>query len=176
MNRTGYQSLSSCGRYLFREAKEAELAAVFSLILSRMRWMDEVGIKQWNVTLYDQVYPRSYYSECREKGEIYLLIDRENEEVLCAAALKTKDARWEEDGMPSFYLHHFVSKVGAKGIGSVYLELAERFAADCGKKYFRLDSAVGNIPLENYYSSRGYKAVGECVDGLYEGILRQKEL
>ena len=45
-----------------------------------------------------------------------------------------------------------------------------------GKRYMRLDSAVGNKTLEVYYTSRGYVEAGFCKDGLYEGILRQKEL
>ena len=176
MNRANYQAFSSCGRYLFRAIRQEELEEMFRLIISRMKWMDEVGIKQWNVTFYDEVYPLSYYEECRQKGEIYILVDRESEQMLCAAALKEKDERWEEDGISAFYLHHFVSKVASNGAGSLYLELAEEFAVACGKECFRLDSAVGNLPLERYYSSRGYKEAGECIDGLYEGILRQKKL
>ena len=48
--------------------------------------------------------------------------------------------------------------------------------ARMGKRYMRLDSAVGNKTLEDYYASRGYVEAGCCQDGLYEGILRQKEL
>lgn len=176
MNRADYQVVSKCGKYLFRAIRHEELEEMFRLILSRMEWMDEVGIKQWNVTFYDEVYPVSYYDECYKKGEIYVLVNLENDQIFCAAALKEKDERWNEDGVSAFYLHHFVSKVGSKGVGSLYLELAEKFAKACGKEYFRLDSAVGNEPLERYYSSRGYRAVGECIDGLYEGILRQKKL
>ncbi len=171
-----YQKLSACGRYVFREILPHELEEMFALILSRMRWMDEVGIKQWNVTYYDEVYPLSYYEECRKKGEIYVLSDIESGDILCVAALKSEDERWENDGVPAYYLHHFASRTDRKGIGSIYLQLAEQFATEQGKVYFRLDSAVCNMPLERYYSSRGYKAAGKCVDGLYEGILRQKKL
>ena len=57
-----------------------------------------------------------------------------------------------------------------------FLEKAEEYTASRGKQYLRLDSAVGNKTLEDYYESRGYRTVGTCVDGLYEGILRQKKL
>ena len=40
----------------------------------------------------------------------------------------------------------------------------------------RLDSAIGNKNLENYYASRGYRSAGFCKDGLYEGVLREKKL
>ena len=63
-----------------------------------------------------------------------------------------------------------------KGAGSIFLEKAEEYTARMGKKYMRLDSAVGNKNLERFYTSRGYVEAGTCKDGLYEGILRQKKL
>ncbi|MBR6558968.1 MAG: hypothetical protein IKT70_08155 [Clostridia bacterium] len=36
--------------YLFRRIKDSEIQLMFEMILSRMRWMDEVGIEQWNKT------------------------------------------------------------------------------------------------------------------------------
>ena len=56
--------------YFFREIKKEELKAALSIIKERILWMDEVGIEQWNVTDYEEVYPLSYYEECRKKGEI----------------------------------------------------------------------------------------------------------
>ena len=55
--------------YIFRKIKKEELPTFFDIILSRMKWMDEVGIKQWNVTRYDEVYPLSYYEEKRQAGQ-----------------------------------------------------------------------------------------------------------
>ena len=43
-------------------------------------------------------------------------------------------------------------------------------------QYFRLDSAVDNDALTQYYESQGFLPVGECEDGPYRGILRQKKL
>ena len=57
-----------------------------------------------------------------------------------------------------------------------FLEKAEEYCIKQGKRYLRLDSAVGNQTLEEYYTSRGYVEAGQCVDGLYRGILRQKKL
>ena len=38
--------------FTFRRAEEHEVDEVFELIMARVRWMDEVGIRQWNVTDY----------------------------------------------------------------------------------------------------------------------------
>ena len=33
-----------------------------------------------------------------------------------------------------------------------------------------------NRPLSRYYEALGYRAAGTCVEGAYEGILREKPL
>lgn len=162
--------------YRFRPMTKEELPTLLSMIAARMRWMDEQGIRQWNCTHYDQVYPFSYYEAALARGELFVLAHRESGEVVCAAALKTEDDRWENPKGDAFYLHHFVSRLDAKGAGSVFLQRAEAYAIKAGKAYFRLDSATDNANLEHYYQTRGYVAVGECVDGEYTGILREKKL
>ena len=160
--------------YNFRLAGPEEIRAVFDLIMGRVAWMDQVGIRQWNTTKYDQRYPLSYYEERRQLEELFVLTDRAGD-ILAVGALLHEDERWP-DPDSAYYLHHLASRVDAKGAASIFLEKAEDYTARMGKKYMRLDSAIGNKTLENYYTSRGYVEAGFCKDGLYEGILRQKEL
>ncbi len=163
---------------VFRQIKKEELCEMFSLILQRIEWMDEVGIEQWNCTDYANVYPLSYYEEKRLRGEVFVL--EKNGEIVSAAVLRGEDERWENAGVrldvPSVYLHNFVSRLGCPGAGLEFIKMAEEYAKSCGKVYFRLDSAVGNSGLEQYYDKLGYVPVGRCVDGPYEGILREKKL
>ena len=160
-------------QYIFRLATQEEIPAVFALIMRRVAWMDRVGIRQWNMTKYDQRYPLDYYEQRRLLEELFILED--GGRILCVGALFHEDERWPEPES-AFYLHHLASDVDAKGAGSVFLQKAEAYTAGKGKQYLRLDSAVGNVVLEDYYASRGYVAAGYCRDGLYEGILRQKKL
>ena len=194
-------------RYLFRKLTPAEAPEMFRLIMGRVAWMDEVGIRQWNVTKYDECYPESYYREHAAAGRIFCLEDAEYDDgcagnadfadeagradgcIVAVGLLLEEDERWT-DGMPgtdetgrkvpaadAYYLHHFATAVGApKGVGGTFLEELERYAAEQGKTWFRLDSADDNETLETYYTSRGYEPAGTCVDGLYTGILRQKKL
>ena len=161
--------------YIFRQIKKEELPIFFDIILSRMKWMDEVGIKQWNVTKYDQVYPLTYYEGKRQSGELFVLEDKNTGKIVCGAVLKHHDERWKDDP-PAIYLRNFATRLDAKGVGLIFMEYAESYAADIGKDYFRLDSADDNIPLAKYYENLGYVPVGKCVDGMYTGILRQKKL
>ena len=162
-------------KYIFRQATREEIGEIFALIMRRVAWMDEVGIRQWNVTKYDQRYPVDYYEMRRQKDELFVLEDGETGKLLCVGALLHEDVRWP-DATSAYYLHHLASDPEAKGSGSVFLHLAEQYTAGQGKMYMRLDSAIGNKTLEHYYVSRGYTEVGFCKDGLYEGVLRQKKL
>lgn len=161
--------------YVFRKIKAEEVPHMFAMILKRMKWMDEKGIEQWNVTRYDEVYPLSYYKEKQEKGQAFVLYDTASSRIICAGVLLDQDDRWP-DNPPAFYLHHFVTEIGAPGVGRIFIRHAETYAAEQGKCFFRLDSAVDNVPLARYYDALGYSPVGTCVDGLYEGILREKRL
>ena len=163
------------GNYVFRQAEAGEVPEIFRLILRRMAWMDEKGIRQWNVTGYDSVYPASYYAQQQQKGTLFVLVDGRTEQILCAAVLKEEDPRWESRE-PSLFLHNFVSRIGVSGAGEVFLRHAEDDARKRGKEYFRLDSARDNAALAAYYESQGYLPVGACEDGSYRGILRQKKL
>ena len=163
-------------KYLFRQITKNEIKTIFDLIQSRVEWMNEVGIKQWNCTDYADVYPLSHYEKCFERKEIFVLEEKSTKEIICVGVLKHYDERWENCSDDAFYLHHFASKVGEKGVGKIFLECAERYAKQYDKDYIRLDSAIDNETLTKYYSDLGYEAVGECVDGAYIGILRQKRI
>ena len=160
-------------KQIFRPVLPEEAPKVFYLVMSRVAWMDRVGIHQWNDTKYDQRYPLYYYEQKAKDGELFVL--EEDGEFLCVGALFREDVRWPERAK-ALYLHHFAAKVDLKGIGSRFLEEAENYAKAQGMEYMRLDSAIGNKNLENYYAFRGYTECGRCQDGLYHGILRQKKL
>ena len=162
-------------KYTFRQATKEEISEIFALILSRMAWMDRVGIQQWNATKYDKRYPMDYYEMRQEQGELFVMREADSGKLLCVGGLLRDDARWIEKAS-ALYLHHFASRPEDKGAGSIFLQMAEEYAARQGMEYMRLDSAIGNEKLEYYYRSRGYEEAGFCRDGVYEGILRQKKL
>ncbi|HIZ55839.1 MAG TPA: GNAT family N-acetyltransferase [Firmicutes bacterium] len=164
-----------CEKYVFRKIEQGEVPQMFQMILERMKWMDEKGIKQWNVTKYDEVYPFDYYEKSRLNGEVFVLQSTITNQIVAAAILKNQDERWQ-DNEQSIYLHNFVTRVGEKGVGSVFLAFVEEYARTKGKTFFRLDSAEDNPSLSKYYDSQGFLPVGKCTDGLYRGILREKKL
>ncbi len=167
-------------KYIFRPILKEEVGVMFDIIADRVRWMDEVGIRQWNVTNYARVYPLEYFHFHRRQGEVFVLEEKETREIVACAVLKHEDDRWESVSdyktVKALYLHNFAVRLDKKGTGSIFLRMAEAYAAERGVECFRLDSADDNEKLERYYSSKGYVPRGSCTDGLYKGILREKRL
>ena len=163
-------------QYRFRPLQRDEIPFMLDLIHLRIAWMDQVGIRQWNVTDYDGVYPPAYYQACYDLGELFALEELSTGRIVCVGALKAKDPRWPDAAPDAFYLHHLAADPAHKGAGRAFLRGAEAQAQAAGKTYLRLDSAIDNPVLTAYYEQQGYLPVGTCVDGLYEGILRQKSV
>ena len=163
-------------RHIFRPLALAEVPVMFGLILSRVRWMDETGIRHWNVTKYHEAYPLESCLAEWPDGTMFALTDVCTGELQAAGSLLDCDEFWPEDGIPAIYLHRFVSRIGAGGAGAVFLAQAEQWARNRGAEYLRLDSADDNPRLTLYYEEKGFHPVGTCTDGPYTGVLRQKKL
>eukprot|EP00833_Pecoramyces_ruminatium_P006702 jgi/Orpsp1_1/1180734/evm.model.c7180000074467.2 len=158
-------------KYIFRKIKKEEVSELFDIILSRMKWMDEKNIDQWNTDNYDKRFPQCYYEEREQEGELYVLVDAISNEVLCGAVLLEEDERWEnDDNEPSLYIHNFVSKINNPGIGKIFLEYIENFAKSKGKIFLRLDSPVKNPKLGELYEKQGFIPTGGyCLLKNYKG-------
>ena len=159
-------------RFLPAEAGDAE--DVFALIRSRIRWMDEHGIRQWNAEGYWHIFPESYYLAAIREGRLFVL-KSESGEIAAAGVLSSADEHWQ-DGVPALYLHNFAADECRKGAGRLYLQYCENYARRAGKKYFRLDCSENNEKLNFYYETLGYTAAGRVQEGGYFGIKREKKL
>lgn len=163
----------------FRKARLQDVDAIMTLVQRRIDWMNVVGLHQWNETDYFGRYPRSYW----EKNIGYFLVGEKEGRVVVAIALYTEDVRWTRDGVytgnlsgSAYYLHHLVTDPASKGVGKQMMLYVEQYAIEHQILLLRLDSAVGNLSLEKYYTALGYTACGTCHDQLYHGVLREKEL
>ena len=152
---------------------------MMALVQRRIDWMNVVGLHQWNETDYFGRYSRSYW----EKNIACFLVGEEEGRVVVAIALYTEDVRWTRDGIytgnlrgAAFYLHHLVTDPVCKGCGKQMMLYVEQYAIEHHVSLLRLDSAVGNLALERYYTDLGYTACGTCHDQLYHGVLREKLL
>lgn len=163
--------------YSFEKAEASDVPLLFEIIKNRVRWMDDRGIQQWNATDYLNVYPISYYEEHQRSGRLYKMTESATEKILGVMVLLDSDPRWPGyDLYVSYFVHNFATVPGIKGVGSLMLEEAEKLSVKNSKKFLRLDCAVDNKFLNEYYNLRAYMTVGTCIDGAYRGILREKRL
>ena len=163
--------------YQFCLADQSLLEQIYALIDRRIRWMDEVGIRQWNVTDYWGVYPKEHYIEQMQHDRLFVLKHTDDNTVVATAVLYEVDPRWPDgDTASAYYVHHFASSPEEKGVGKLLLQHLEEYTRQRGKTVLRLDCADGNIRLNRYYAEKGYRPCGTCVDGLYRGILQEKHL
>lgn len=161
-------------KMIFEKASADEVKEIFSLYEKRVEWMEKNKIHQWNETDYLGSYPKPYYEEQQKSGNLYVLKIRGK--IAGAAVVLRDDARWKDfESRPSFYVHNLVTDIQAKGAGKVILGEIEKFAKESSKDFVRLDCARDNSFLNSYYESQGYLPAGECEEGLYKGILRQKK-
>ena len=161
--------------HIFRLAEHSDVNTVFQLYKKRIQWMNENGIRQWNVTGYLDVYPVDYYPRHQTLGNLYVL--EENNSIIGAVVLLQEDGRWsEKTNQPAFYVHKLVADTRVSGAGKEILLEVEKIARQRGKRFVRLDCAVDNRFLNHYYSSLGYKTAGTCQEGTYIGNRREKAL
>lgn len=164
-------------RYTFMLADETELEEVYALINQRIEWMDEVGIQQWNVTKYWEAYPKSYFINQVQQGNLYVLKQMDTKKVIGAVVCLTTDKRWKNSSSVSaYYLHNFVTDKNEPGVGKLILKYVEDLGIKNHKTHIRLDCAIHNTRLNAYYEEKGYILKGQCEDGLYKGNNREKLL
>ena len=162
--------------YTLDLARPEEIADIFSLYEKRIAWMDEVGIRQWNVNGYLEAYPISYYEKRQREGLLYVL--KKDGRAVGAAVLLRHDDRWldRDDGL-AWYVHNLVTDPAEKGAGSVLLTLAEDKARANGMRFMRLDCPASSAHLNAFYGSKGYELAGTCEDGpVYRGNRREKAI
>ena len=164
-------------RYSFIKAHEEDVQDVYGLIATRVKWMDDNNIIQWNTTDYLNVYPLTYYQQHQREGRLFKMVNSDTGRLLGVMVLVDVDTRWPGyEAMDSFFVHNFATVPGENGIGSLMLKEAENYAIINGKSYLRLDCPSHSQILNAYYEAKGYIHVGSCVDGLYRGKLREKRL
>ncbi len=156
-------------------AREEDIPAIMDLLQRRIDWMDEKGLYQWNKTGYLTCYPPEHFR--RLIREEVVLAAREADRLTGIMALLSRDPRWPNgDDGKAFYVHHLATDPACPGLGKEMLSYAESYARRHGKPFLRLDSQKVNDALSRYYEVLGYFPAGECVDGAYVGILREKSV
>ena len=162
---------------IFGMATETDVNDFVSLIDKRIEWMEQNGIKQWNLFGYKQRYFFAYFKREADLGHMYVLKDNDSR-IIAGAVLLESDPRWQQNDpqKPSLYVHNFASLLCVKGAGKELLRRIEFLALQKKKVCVRLDVIISNDKLNSCYNDMGYYLIGTIVEGEYHGNLREKTL
>ena len=165
---SGWWSPSGCitenvmNRHIFSPARWNDLPAVYALIESRIRWMQERGNPQWDT--YREAYPDSYFETITAEGRLWLL--RQDGCVAAMVSLWDGDRRWT-DGVPSLYLHNLAAHGDFPGAGAEILRRCAERARALGRQRLRLDCSARNPRLNDYYAAQGFAFVASLPGNVY---------
>lgn len=162
--------------FSFRQAVPADVPRVLEIISARIEWLAGKGIDQWNGSDdYLGYYTPEYFAARAMSGELFLAVC-DGGTAACIVLLRSDGTRWPYDGTRAYYLHNLASDTRFAGAGRALVDFCAEKAMREGVEALRLDSKKGNAALGRYYDELGFKAVGECDDEGYRGILREKRL
>lgn len=158
---------------IIKKANKKDLDEYYNLILERCEWFKENKINQWNYN-YEKIFNKDYFYKNLNENHIFVAI--KNNKVIGGIFLRDKDIYYKRKGN-SFYLHHFVTKIGEKNIGDLLLNYAINYCKAKNKAYLRLDCISTNEFLNRYYLSKDFAFIKKGIKynetyNLYEKVIK----
>lgn len=147
-------------------AQSEDLAQYIDLMEEVAEWLEERGIKQWQVGNFRRSI--DYYTGSIQKQEVYLAFIQDHLAGTLRILLRELTV-WpdvaDEDGV---YVHSLAVRRqwAGHGLGMRMLEWAEKQAALMGRRHVRLDCVANNEFLPLYYERAGFRERGE-IDATY---------
>lgn len=155
-------------------AQEYEMDAIHDILIERCKWFIDNKINQWKINWYPNKYNNEYF--LKQMKENFLYVAKIKNEVVGVMLLKKSDKEYWNNDNDSYFLHHFATRLGNKGIGSVMLEFAYQKCLEDGKEYLRLDSWGSNYGLTKYYENMNFVNVKTGEKGVYKYRLWEKKV
>lgn len=157
-----------------QRANISDVDSIISLIQSRIQWMNMKGIDQWNKSDYLETFTLTYFANVINRQNLYKVLDGEGV-IIGAFTLFEEDERWT-DGEPALYIHNFVSKLDAVGVGDTIILFCEEEAKTRGVSKLRVDCKNTNLKLNEYYQMRGFEYISSFEEEKYSGNRREKTI
>jgi ribosomal protein S18 acetylase RimI-like enzyme len=157
----------------FRVARPENVPRVVEMMAQATRWLQARGEPAaWPIP-----FPSERLLASVNAGELFLV------ELAGAGVVGTVTLQWAD---PLFwgarppdagYVHRLVVRrqFAGRGIGDAMLVWAEERVRARGRSFVRLDCLASSAPLHRYYSSRGFRRVGEVsVRGLRAALFEKR--
>lgn len=139
-----------------RKANKQDLKAYHDIIVERCKWFKDKNIIQWDDD-YLLIFNEEYFNRCLNSDDIFVAV--KDSEIIGGMLIRDKDIYYSRDGN-TYYLHHFVTKLGNSKTGDILLNYALEYCKKNKKKYLRLDCINTNEKLNNYYLTKEFVCTG----------------
>ena len=126
---------------------------------------------------YDDIRCSIRIKKGKQMKENKLFIAKKDGVVVGGFLLKEKDYDyWSDcDNVKAYYIHHFVTKIGEKGLGKIMIDFAQKESIKNKKEYLRLDCVFDNKKLNNYYQKLNFENIGSIqIKNLSENLWQIK--
>lgn len=144
-----------------------ELDRILALMQEASDWLQSRGIRQWRRVFTEE--GRAFVAARFATDDVYLVL-RQGEPVASFTLRWEEPTMWEEAGFDgqAGYLHGFVvsRQVGGQGVGKALMAWMDRQIAARGRRYLRLNTALGNPGICGYYERAGFLPRGEALHAL----------
>lgn len=148
------------------KANIEDLDSIHDILIERCKWFIQNNINQWSLNWYPNKYNNEYFMEQMKNNYLYVVKDKKK--VIGVMLLKNTDEDYWKNDLKAYYIHHFATKVGYRGIGKIMINFAINKAISDKKECLRLDCIKNNLKLNKYYSEIGFKKIDSNKKGVYE--------
>lgn len=161
--------------YSIQLAEKNDLEDFHKIIVSRCKWLESNKINQWKTLSYPVRYNIPYFEKQMEENKLFVV--KKGKSILGGFLLKEEDSKYWSDcnKVKAYYIHHFATKIGEKGLGKIMIAFAIKEAKKNKKEYLRLDCVAHNQKLNNYYQELGFEYIGNIqINNLIENLWQMK--
>lgn len=150
---------TTAGAFAVVQADRERSGEICRLLRQAAGWMEEKGIKQWTPGQFKEEEIRAYFDD----RLVYAAL-APGGELAGLFTLQFGDLQyWGKRNDPRYaYLHRLTVAQPYKGIGlgGMLLSFAREQAKRLGGAGLRLDTVSGNVPLNRFYQSLGFRFMG----------------
>lgn len=152
----------------FRPAGLADTDAIVSVVLDRLRWLQDQGLDQWSTRDQEAVVRANVHS-----GTTWVLEEAERLVGTMTMSTTPPDGLWHADELrtPALYLAKLASAEGGAGVGRQLLACAGAIARRLDIEDLRWDAWTTNAGLHRYYLALPGVRLVRIVPGYASGAL-----
>jgi GNAT superfamily N-acetyltransferase len=136
-----------------RIATVGDVDIVGALMDEATAWVNGLGHEQW-----PRPFPRDELAAAVERGEIFVA-EEDGDPIATVTVLDADPVYWGERPPDALYVHKLVVRRdrAGRGLGADPVAWVDARAAECGRRFLRLDCLRDDPGIRAYYERLGFE-------------------